>query len=324
MAEQTAEQKAAEQAALDADASKTEDKGMQDELDDLFNLDEDLGEKKEEKVEEVVEEIAEETDKPKEEVAEKVEEEEPKKKEGSSSTDMEGQSEAQGSEQLEEKQEQQGTEDWKAKYEELLNQFKDDSEGGIVGYKQTKEEKAAKAEEPEVEKVDIKLEGFQAFKSQEEFESTFTKFEDYNKHMQTMIQLAVNKGAEEALRALPRVATNLVNNQIVVQSAMNKFYTDNPEFAGMRKYVSQVGALVEAQHPELAGTEHIDKLLGEVEKEVRKRLKLDKRVTEVIKTTGAKVGTRGLAGRNSSKPAPLPKKLSGQAAEVAELFDFDK
>lgn len=100
-----------------------------------------------------------------------------------------------------------------------------------------------------------------------------TVFDDVMKssdNFNALLTSVVNTAVERSLRLMPQVATQLVEQQINLKTAVRDFYTDNRDLEPHKKYVGFVANEVAAQHSDWGLTQ----ILQETEKEVRGRLKL--------------------------------------------------
>lgn len=98
------------------------------------------------------------------------------------------------------------------------------------------------------------------------FDDVMKSSENFN----ALLTSVVNTAVERSLRLMPQVATQLVEQQINLKTAVRDFYTDNKDLEPHKKYVGFVANEVAAQHSDWGLTQ----ILQETEKEVRNRLKL--------------------------------------------------
>lgn len=98
------------------------------------------------------------------------------------------------------------------------------------------------------------------------FDDVMKSSENFN----ALLTSVVNTAVERSLRLMPQVATQLVEQQINLKTAVRDFYTDNKDLEPHKKYVGFVANEIAAQHSDWGLTQ----ILQETEKEVRGRLKL--------------------------------------------------
>lgn len=119
-------------------------------------------------------------------------------------------------------------------------------------------------------------------------DATFDEVMKSSDNFNALMTSVVNTAVERSLRLMPTIATQLVDQQMTLSTAVNAFYTDNKDLEQHRKYVGFVANEVTAQHPDWG----LKEVLQETEKEVRSRLKLE-RVANTIAQPGANLGQRG-------------------------------
>lgn len=106
-------------------------------------------------------------------------------------------------------------------------------------------------------------------------EAVFDEVMKTPENFNALLTSVVNTAVERSLRLMPQVATQLVEQQMNLKTAVTSFYTDNKDLEPHKKYVGFVANEITAQHPDWGLTQ----ILQETEKEVRNRLKLERVVS---------------------------------------------
>jgi hypothetical protein len=107
---------------------------------------------------------------------------------------------------------------------------------------------------------------FQFVKDDAEFDDALRSPENFNK----LLTGVMFKSVESVMRAVPKLVMNLADQQITTRSAIQEFYANNKDLIPSKAYVGMVADELVAKNPDWK----LDKLMGELGKEVRGRLKL--------------------------------------------------
>ena len=89
---------------------------------------------------------------------------------------------------------------------------------------------------------------------------------NFNKFMTGVVY----KGVETVFRAIPKMVVNLADQQITTRTAVSEFYQENKDLIPNKAFVGVVADDLSSKHPDWK----LDKLMGELGKEVRSRLKM--------------------------------------------------
>ncbi len=112
----------------------------------------------------------------------------------------------------------------------------------------------------------IPLQPFQFIKNETEFDEILRSSENFNK----LLTGVLYKSVETMMRTVPKLITNLADQQFTTRTAITEFYQKNEDLIQSRAYVGMVADELAAQHPDWT----LDKLMGELGGEVRTRLKM--------------------------------------------------
>jgi hypothetical protein len=162
--------------------------------------------------------------------------------------------------------------------------------GKVVG---PKEIKPPTPEEAEAQKRSDEQQAKQILKfipSNEVFDEVMKDSNNFN----AVLTSVVNTAVERSLRLMPQIATQLVEQQMNLKTAVNSFYTDNKDLEPHKKYVGFVANEISAQHSDWG----LQQILQETEKEVRNRLKLNRVVNGDLTVGQTSVGTSHTAPSN--------------------------
>ncbi len=150
---------------------------------------------------------------------------------------------------------------------ELLGRIEEIA-GKVIG---PKEVKPPTPEEVEAQKKSDEQQAKQVLKflpSNEVFDDVMKDANNFN----ALLTSVVNTAVERSLRLMPQIATQLVEQQIGLKTAVTNFYQDNKDLEPHKKYVGFVANEISAQHSDWG----LQQILQETEKEVRSRLKLQR------------------------------------------------
>jgi len=161
-------------------------------------------------------------------------------------------------------------------------------------------------------------------KNPEQYDEVFKSHENFN----ALLTSVVNTAVERAIRMIPQVTTQYVDQQFTLRTAASDFYRENEDLLPHKKYVGFITNEVQAEHPDWA----LPELLTEAEKITRTRLKLPKPTggnggpVQPVQPTGTTRSSRtvenpgftpsGGGGRRGSGASPL----TGEAAEINDLI----
>lgn len=106
----------------------------------------------------------------------------------------------------------------------------------------------------------------QFIKDDADFDDALRSPENFNK----LLTGVMYKAVESVMRTVPKLVTNLADQQITTRSAIQEFYAKNEDLIPSKAYVGMVADELVAKNPDWK----LDKLMGELGKEVRTRLKL--------------------------------------------------
>jgi hypothetical protein len=124
----------------------------------------------------------------------------------------------------------------------------------------------------------------------EVFDEVMKSSDNFNALMTSVVNTAV----ERSLRIMPHIATQLVEQQVTLKTAINNFYQDNMDLVPHKKYVGFIANEVTAQHPDWGLTQ----ILQETEKEARTRLRLGRAAEGNITLANQQ------SGQQSARTAP--------------------
>jgi len=132
--------------------------------------------------------------------------------------------------------------------------------------------KLGEGKEEEETEEDVQAPSADAFISEDEFEKVLTDSSALNDVLHRVYERAFKDAVNHVAKQVPVIVNSIVNSQLTLHSMVQEFYTKNPDLLPYRKFVGWVANQLQAQHPDW----ELQKLFGEVEKEVRKALKLTK------------------------------------------------
>jgi hypothetical protein len=147
---------------------------------------------------------------------------------------------------------------------------------------------------------------FTFVKSEEEFDEAMKTAEGFNKILTSVVQLA----QENILKTVPQVVVRLADSQITMRGAIQEFYTHNEDLVANKAYVGMIANELASKNPDWT----LDKLLGQLGKEVRGRLKMTVKDVKVPEDKPAFV-PKGGGGKPPSAPA-----LNGQDKQIIDLI----
>lgn len=110
------------------------------------------------------------------------------------------------------------------------------------------------------------MQPFEFVKTEEEMDELFKTKEGFNK----LLTGVMYKSVESMMRVVPKLVSTLADQQITTRSAITEFYSNNKDLIPSKAYVGMVADELVAHHPDWT----MDKLFGELGKEVRTRLKM--------------------------------------------------
>ena len=110
----------------------------------------------------------------------------------------------------------------------------------------------------------------------------------------------VNTAVERALRLTPQVATQVVEQQMTLKSAIDNFYTDNADLKEHSKFVGYIANEITAQHPDWG----LQQILQETEKESRDKLRLSRIANGEVVQPGQPQSRRLPGVRTAVEPNP--------------------
>lgn len=157
--------------------------------------------------------------------------------------------------------------------------------------------------------------------SEDDFNRVLDKVENFNALLENVVKRAKAEAAEEALLSLPRLAEQLVNQQLTLRMAADEFYKVNADLAPYRNFVGFVTNEVAAAHPEY----DLRTLLDESAKEVRNRIGLTG--MQPPPTAPAAPAAPSAPGGPAFAPGPGARpgrtaqpKISGQEQQILDLL----
>lgn len=182
-------------------------------------------------------------------------------------------------------------------------------------------------EQQEAERVKNANRVLNFVKSPEAYDEVFKTHENFN----ALLTSVVNTAISQALRMVPQVTTQYVDQQFTLRTAASEFYREHEDLIPHRQYVGFISNEVHAEHPDW----DISEILKEAEKRTRERLKLPK---TTVSTTPVVSGGSAIPGqpivRNShtveANPGFVPgggsrragggSPLTGEALQIDELI----
>jgi hypothetical protein len=204
----------------------------------------------------------------------------------------------------------------------------DEKEETIKSLRQQLEEMAAKTlgMPAEVKPTDIKVDdaaalappaqpapvskgGFISFvESEEQFDEVMKTPEGFNRLLTGVVQRSV----ETVLRNVPQMVVKLADQQITTRSAINEFYMENKDLVANKAYVGMVANEMASKNPDWA----LDKLLGELGKEVKTRLKM----VAAAQPAAPGAPKPGFVPRGGGGKPPSGPVLTGQDKQISDLI----
>jgi hypothetical protein len=160
-----------------------------------------------------------------------------------------------------------------------------------------------------IQAAPVSKDGFINFiESEEQFDEVMKTPEGFNKLLTGVVQRSV----ETVLRNVPQMVVKLADQQITTRSAINEFYMENKDLVSNKAYVGMVANEMAAKNPDWT----LDKLLGELGKEVKTRLKM------AIAAQPAAPGAPkpGFVPRGGGGKPPSGPTLTGQDKQIADLI----
>ena len=154
----------------------------------------------------------------------------------------------------------------------------------------------------------------QFFESAEEYNKAFEDQTTMNKVLSKVAQAT----AQTILSNLPQVVNNLVKSQVEVQSHVKGFFDTNKDLAAHRQFVGFVSNDLMGKNPGWT----MDKLFGELGKEVRTRIGMKQAVDKGGKRlpAGGEGGFTPAKGGGARQPAAKSEALEGLQKEINDLI----
>lgn len=145
--------------------------------------------------------------------------------------------------------------------------------------------------------------------------SELTK-EDFNKLLNKVYKSGAKKAVEQVSLSIPGIIKNNLRQHATLTSAVNEFYTKNPQLKPFSQVVANISEGLMAKNPDWT----LKQLFDETEKEAKTRLKLMEKAGEVkpgVKSKPASV--RPPTGRRPTGP----QKMAGLEAEIDAMNQLD-
>lgn len=143
------------------------------------------------------------------------------------------------------------------------------------------------------------------FESDEEYNNSFEKKDVQNK----VLSRVATAAAQQILTGLPKVVSNIVKSQVEVTTKVNSFFADNKDLLAHREFVGFVSNDLQGKNPSWT----LDKLFGELGKEVRTRIGLAQATKTPLPGKGgfppAKGGGARLPGKKTETLTSLEKEI---------------
>ena len=163
--------------------------------------------------------------------------------------------------------------------------------------------------EPKPEKVEEKpVTVGDFFETQEEYDKAFEDRATFNK----VLLRVHSKATQDAMRAVPQIINHVVKEQVPIILKTEQFFKDNTDLSDKKQFVGFVANELSGKNPDWT----VDKLFGELGKEVRTRLGLkqeaQKKVTEAPKPAFVRSG----GSRKPPDVKPDPDSLESQIASI--------
>jgi hypothetical protein len=165
---------------------------------------------------------------------------------------------------------------------------------------------------------------------EETFDAVLKDHNAFNALLTSVARTAV----EQSLRLMPSVASQIVNQQVSMTTAVRDFYTDNADLEPHKQYVGFVSNEVTSAHPDW----NLTQVLQETEKVVRERLRLARRAENAppppnnagappqngqqpsARTVPANPGFVPGGGGARRGPAATDGNLSGQEKQILDII----
>ena len=147
------------------------------------------------------------------------------------------------------------------------------------------------------------------FESDEEYNNSFEKKDVQNK----VLSRVATAAAQQILTGLPKVVSNIVKSQVEVTTKVNSFFADNKDLLAHRQFVGFVSNDLQGKNPSWT----LDKLFGELGKEVRTRIGLAQATKTPLPGKGGFPPTKGGGAR---LPGKKTETLTSLEKEIDDLI----
>lgn len=107
---------------------------------------------------------------------------------------------------------------------------------------------------------------FQFVKDEAEFDGILKSAEEYNKHMTGVMY----KTIETVFRTVPKMMSQLADQHVTARLTVKEFYDNNKDLLPNKAFVGMVANEISAKNPDW----NLEKVMGELGKEVRTRLRM--------------------------------------------------
>ncbi len=144
--------------------------------------------------------------------------------------------------------------------------------------------------------------------SQEEVDKALESHESLN----ALLSKVKDDARKETLATLPAIIDNVVRTQFTLRSKVSDFYKDNKDLTPHKEFVGHVVNDLMGKNPDW----DLDKVFGELPKEVRKRIGLKQQVD----SKGGKNPPAPRGGRGARLPAEHPTEAGILQEEIADLI----
>lgn len=147
------------------------------------------------------------------------------------------------------------------------------------------------------------------YDSKEEYDKSFEDQETQNKVLSRVVAVT----AQQILTNLPKVVSNIVKSQVEVSTKVNSFFADNKDLLAHRQFVGFVSNDLQGKNPSWT----LDKLFGELGKEVRTRIGLAQTTKTPLPGKGGFPPTKGGGAR---LPGKKTETLTSLEKEIDDLI----
>lgn len=150
------------------------------------------------------------------------------------------------------------------------------------------------------------------------FDEVFKSHQNFN----ALLTAVVSVAREQALRVLPQLTQQMVEQKVTLQMAAKEFFTENKDLLPYRAFLASLSNEIESKEPNLS----LEELFQKINEEGRKRLRLPKGSqgagTQMIQNKETKTVNPGFVsggGKSGNRGSSTP--LTGMDKDIMDLIE---